>query len=784
MSELHRHRILQHLVHPHYHPVPRRQLAEALGINPADLSLFDQAVDELVAERQVVLGTGGAVGLPPIGDELTGRIRITDAGFGFVRPESVNAHGDLFVPAGRTGDALNGDRVRARVLRDRQRGPGTSPWIGQVVEILQRASATCVGTLEKRGNQYLVHPDGKAFKEPVVVRDPHARNAAPGHKVVVELTRYPESGSLAEGVITEVLGEPGRPDVETSGVMRTYGLPEEFPAPVLEQTRDLVRRYNENPQAWLEGRTDLRSQFILTIDPPDAKDFDDAISIEKTSDGYELGVHIADVAAFVEAGTLLDLEAQKRGNSVYLPRRVIPMLPEVLSNGICSLQPRVDRLTRSVFIRYDDQGRVLQRRFARSVICSAHRLTYLEAQALIDGNEEEARRHSRTEDPYTPELHAALAQMNKLARIIRGRRMKAGMIVLDLPEVELVYDESGRVVDAHPEDDAFTHKLIEAFMVEANEAVAHVFADLSVPLIRRIHPDPATFDLAELRAFAKVAGYHVPQRPTRQQLQSLLEAVRGKPAARAVHFAVLKTLTKAEYAPLLIGHFALASEHYTHYTSPIRRYVDLTVHRALDLLAEHLGSGGHVPRAPHQRRRVSQKMLTDERQPALDSLREVAAHCSATEINAAAAERELRQVLCLQLMHKHVGDVFDGTVTGVISRGLFIQIDKFLVEGLVPVGELPGSPQVRWRFHKPLAAMVADGSGRTIGIGRAFRVKIIRVDLERREMDLAILDEKPVPGESRLRKPPAPLARQIRRHKPGRSSGVRTAKTGKPRHRK
>ena len=350
--------------------------------------------------------------------------------------------------------------------------------------------------------------------------------------------------------------------------------------------------------------------------------------------------------------------------------------------------------------------------------------------------------------------------MHELSQLIRKRRMKAGMIVLDLPEVELVYDAEGHVIDAEPEDDAYTHKLIEAFMVEANEQVAEAFADLDVALIRRIHPDPGAHDVAELRRFARVAGYNIPAHPSRRELQSLLEAVRDKPVAQAVSLAVLKTLTQAEYAPMLVGHFALASEHYAHFTSPIRRYTDLTAHRTLQALFDVAGQGKPLPRSPQKRRQIARKLLDSAAWIDTESLRAIARHCSTTERNAEAAERELCQFLVLQLLEGHIGEEFAGTVTGVTSFGVFIQIDKYLTDGLTRTADLPGKRGERWRLNEKTGSMTAQRSGRTITIGDRLTVQINKIDLPAREMALLIVDppakvtdkKKPKPKKGARRK--------------------------------
>ncbi len=751
-------RILDHMADSRYRPQQIRELASALNIDAEDYDEFARAVSGMIEGGQVVIGSAQTIALPPVGKEMVGRFRLSDRGFGFVIPDAPMEHGDLFVPAGNTGNALTGDRVRAEVVPDprRRRGAASkSPFIGRVVEIIQRADRHYVGNLIRRGGTWLVQVDGKLLHDPVVIRDPHAKNAKEGDKVVIELIHYPQGSDLAEGVIIEVLGEGGEPEVETRAVMRAYGLAEKFPAIVMDQARQAASTFDD--KAIPPDREDLTGSFIITIDPPDARDFDDALSLtELEGEGdaaYELGVHIADVAHFVRPGTELDNEAAARGNSAYLPRKVVPMLPELLSNGVCSLQEGVNRFCKSVFIRYDREGNVLGARFARTVIRSAKRLTYLEAQALIDGDLREARKHARTEPKYGGPLIKTLKMMDELAKAIRQRRMNAGMIVLDLPEVELVFDDTGRVIDAVPEDDAFTHKLIEAFMVEANEAVARLFDAHEVPMIRRIHPDPDVHDLGELREFARVAGYNIPSKPSRKELQQLLDAVRGKPQQRAVHLAVLKTLSKAEYAPLIIGHFALASEHYTHFTSPIRRYPDLVVHRGLDAWLDvqhaHSGTAGGGKKKKNLTRAFREdKRLFDE-----VKLNEIARHCSTTERNAENAERDLRTYLVLELLAEALGDDFDGTVTGVTGSGLFVQLDRYLVEGFVRLNDLPGDPGDRWKLNERSGSLVAQRSGRTIAIGDRFTIRIAKVDPIARRLDVVIIEDRPGTGRKKRRQP-------------------------------
>jgi ribonuclease R len=589
----------------------------------------------------------------------------------------------------------------------------------------------------------------------VAIRDPHAKNAKPGDKVVIELLHYPDGQFTAEGVIVRVLGEAGRPDVETHAVIAAHGLRTEFPGACVEQARQASRSFDRESSAPGPDREDLTGKFIFTIDPPDAKDFDDAISIEHDGRGHEwtLGVHIADVSHFVTPGSALDEEARARGNSVYLPRLVIPMLPEVLSNGVCSLQEGVPRFTKSAFITFDGKGNVISQRLASTVISSRKRLTYLEAQALIDGDLKEARKHARTEPDYPDELIEVLRESDRLAKLLEQRRRRDGMIVLALPEVELVFDEDGHVIDAVPEDNAYTHKLIEMFMVEANEALARTFDDLKVPILRRIHPDPSYGDLEELRMFARAAHVSVPEEPTRRDLQALLEATRHTPAARAIHFAVLRTLAKATYSPALIGHFALASEHYAHFTSPIRRYPDLTLHRTLQAYLDATANGRDVP-GGKRRREVGRRIMQDELVLDEAELIELGRHTSQTEVEAELAERELREFLVMQfLAEKHLGSEFTAVVTGMLNSGVFVSIDRFLVEGRVRWQDIGAGASMTsrgrdgrdardrsagWIVNESTGRARAARSGAELAIGDIVTVQIAAVDLGSRHLDLLI----------------------------------------------
>ncbi len=758
MTSRFRQRILDHLRHDAYRPSELREVARQLRVGEEDFTDFESAIDQLLHSGKLEMGADERLRLPVYGDESVGRIRITRGGFGFLIPDEPTREGDLFIPEFATMDAISGDRVRVRITRKaskprKGRGAGGSSGgppergelTGRVVEIIERGQSRFAGVLEKEGRTWLVRPDGRALRDAIVVRDPFVKNplAKPGDKCIVEITLWGERETLPEGVIVEILGEAGRPDVETEAVIASHQIRTAYPDEAIAQATDAARAFEVLSKGPWSDRLDLTGAFIFTIDPPDAKDYDDAISIARTEDGeWELGVHIADVAHFAPAASPLDLEAQARGTSVYLPRRVIPMLPEQLSNGVCSLQEGVARFTKSVFIRFDEKGRVTAQRVAASVIRSAKRLTYIEAQALIDGDLGKAREHAKTEPEYSSELLEALRLSNRLARTLRERRRRDGMIALHLPQSELVFDAEGHVVDAVPEDASFTHTLIEMFMVEANEAVARLFADLELPLLRRIHPEPSYGDIEELRVYARLAKVDLPDAPTRKDIQFLLERTLDSTSTRAIHFAVLRSLAKASYSPMLEGHFALASEHYAHFTSPIRRYPDLLVHRALQAYLDATDNGRDVPTGKN-RRKLARDLASDPRVIDEGLLTELGNQCTEREIAAEEAERDLRTFLILQMLaDNHMGDEFEATVTGVVGNGtVFASLERYLVDGAIPARELggPNGRAERWTLVPTTGRLMAARGGASIGVGDLVRVAIDRIDLAARQMTLRIV---------------------------------------------
>ncbi len=702
MPEIFKNQIIKLLKHTDYEPLKLAQLAKTLDVSSDDYQEFKDAFDQLRHAGHVVVGARNLVSLPALAGQIVGTFRANPRGFGFIIPLEPNSHGDLFIPPTAKADAMTGDIVIAKVKRQGKRG-GEMRYTGEIIEVLERAQNRFVGTLVKHPEAWLVQPDGKSFFDPISVDDVGAKGAKEKDKVVVEILSYPTDKYLARGVIVEVLGKAGRYDTEIKSIIYQYHLPGQFDTDCIEQTRRAAASFNPEKRG---TRQDITDKIIITIDPPDAKDFDDAISIEKDSHGNRvLGVHIADVSHFVTQDSPLDEEAKARGNSAYLPGKTIPMLPEILSNGICSLQPDQKRFAKSAYITYDQQGNILSCSFADSVICSKQRLTYLQADGILKGHTKDTK----------PEVIELLKEMEALSRVIEQRRRKNGMLHLDLPETELVFDKSGQVVDAHPADDSYPHTIIEMFMVEANDSVASLLDRLNVAFMRRIHPEPDPMSMKNLARLVKAFGFSLPRNPDRKVIQDLLAAVKGTDRSFAVNMAVLRSFEKAQYAPLHIGHYALASTNYCHFTSPIRRYADLIVHRMLEFYLQN-------------------KPFPKEQE---QNLAEVGKHITFTEQRAENAERELTTVLTLQMLSKKIGEQLDCVVTGLTGFGVFAQCRKFGIEGLIRMDAL--GPD-HWNYNEKTQCIVGERSGCSIRLGQAMKVRIVSVNVPGRQLDISPVD--------------------------------------------
>jgi ribonuclease R len=620
-------------------------------------------------------------------------------------PDDPDRFGELYIPAKSTGTAMTGDRVSVQVQRQGKRR-GKMVFYGEVTAVLSRAVKQFVGTLRKLDSGWVALPDGRAMTMPVVLEETGDVTLVEDHKAIIDMVTYPALGQPAVGKLVSSIGKSGELDTETRAIAWVHGITDSFSDEALAEAERARDRYAETLKQARQTREDLSDTTVITIDPDDARDYDDAISLENRGDGsVVLGVHIADVAFFIEEGGALDLEARARGTSVYLPRKVVPMLPEALSNGICSLVEGQPRLTKTVFITYDAEGRVQDTEFRESIITSKKRLTYGEAQSIGDGAPKGVNR----------QVTALVRGLLKLARKIERRRQGEGMLHLDLPAVDLVFSKKQRVVDARPADTAYTHTMIEMFMVEANDAVAAYLGEQSIPFISRVHPQPGKEEMVNLEAFARARELTISKTASRFEIQTLLEEVRGQSAAYALNLAVLRSFRQATYSATLAPHYALASEAYCHFTSPIRRYPDLTVHRLIGRCC----AGTTAPSGEAD----------------MQSLASLAEHCSKVERRAAGAEAELRLVMVLGHLATRVGERFDGVVTGVADSGIFVQWPRFLVEGMIRLKELGDE---WWEVSRPYGLIRGERTGTTYRIGDAISVEISRVDVARRHLDLII----------------------------------------------
>jgi ribonuclease R len=701
--------IVAALAHPNYHPVKPKPLARKLGLPATEYDAFKDALKELIRQGRVEIGKGNAV--RPVGTHgtLTGIFRKAEAGFGFVRPNPDEGHkfNEVFIPAEAVRDATTGDNVLVRLRQSRQRherGPK-----GEIVQVLERATSQFVGTYFTRDGLFYVRVDGTVFSHSVLVGDPSAKGAKPNDKVVVEMLRFPTAEERGEAVIVEVLGPHGKVGVDTLSVIRALGLPDAFPEDVLEEARQVGARFKEEIPA---GREDFTDWLTITIDPIDARDFDDAISltVDPKSKHWLLGVHIADVSNFAPPGSALDREARKRGTSVYLPQRVIPMFPEIISNALASLQQGKVRYVKSAIMDMTPTGQKTEVRLTNAAIKVRRRFTYEEVSAILAKVEDKP---CDQEPPEVgPEILALLERVRDLALILHKRRIKRGSLELQMPEIQLEYNDQGKVSGAHFRKHDISHKMVEECMLAANESVAEHLDRKDLYFLRRVHPAPEPTKLQKFAEFARILGYKVKSETDRFTLQRILKESADKPEMHAVHYALLRSLKQATYSPVKDDHYALASENYCHFTSPIRRYPDLQVHRLLDQL--------------FKRGRASTK---------LDELMALGEHCSKTERRAETAERELVKHKLLVYMSERLGTDLDAVITGVADYGFFAQAQTLPVEGLVHISTLPDD---YYHFDDASHSLIGQRTERTFRLGDKVQVTVVRVDLQRRQLDFRV----------------------------------------------
>ena len=675
-----------------------KEISRALGIkNQGRYQALLDAFDTLRDTNQVATLKGGRVQHRSGDHEAVGRLSVTSQGFGFV---ALDDGTEFFVRPKRMATALHGDRVRVALAAEKKNRPADQKREAEVIDVLERGSPKTVGTFSTTGRSGWVVPDDQRITHDVFVLKENWNGAEPGDKVVVSIDAFQDPKAAPEGRILQVLGRADAPGVDVLALALAHGAPSDFP----EEVENAAQQIKPGIEEEVGRRLDLRDAPVFTIDPDDAKDFDDAIHVTDLGSGmYEVGVHIADVSHYVPEGGTIDREAYDRATSTYLVDRVIPMLPEALSNGVCSLRPKEDKLAYSCIMTVDGGGNVHSWEIRETVIHSKHRFTYDGAQAVLDGQS-----HPLAED---------VRRAGELAETLTKKRMSEGAIDFDVPEVKVLLDDQGRPADVVEKERKAANRLIEEFMLLANRSVAEEASNREIPFVYRIHDLPDRERIKALADYVKTFGHTLPHKEghvQRSKLNELLREVKGTPEAPVIEQAAIRSMSKAIYSPDNIGHYGLGFAHYGHFTSPIRRYPDLIAHRVLKRMQ------GQQPGAL----------------PPEEALAEMSEHCSDREREATEAERESIKLKQVEYAALHLGEEFDGVVVGVTKFGVFVQMTKLLVEGLCHVREMNGY----WEYDERRYTLVSKSSGHRIRVGQACRVKIEAAEPQTRRVDLAFVE--------------------------------------------
>lgn len=700
-----------------YVPMKEKELAMFLQVAAEDRQELKSILMELLAEGRLMLTNKGKY-VKSNGRVFTGTFVGNAKGFGFVRIEGRKE--DLFVPEDKVNGAFHRDTVQAALLEN----PKGRRQEAQVIRILERGMKQVVGTYERTRNNFgFVIPDDTKLAQDIYVPKEHSKGAVSGHKVVVEITGYGTDKKSPEGRIIEILGHRNDPGVDIMSIVRGYELPVEFGEKVMNQALRAAKEVSEADRA---GRRDLRDVVMITIDGEDAKDLDDAVSVSFDGSCYHLGVHIADVANYVQENSALDREALKRGTSVYLADRVIPMLPHALSNGICSLNEGADRLALSCLMEVDMYGEILDYDICESVICVNHRMSYTQVKNILS-DEKILENEAYQKYAY---LLPMLRQMEELAAALRSKRKKRGAIDFDFPECKILLDEKGHPVDIKPYERNVATNIIEDFMLAANETVAQHFYWLDVPFLYRVHDVPDAERIQRLSTLINNLGYYIKAVGRKagrvsagevhpKEIQKLLDKIAGTSEEAMISRLALRSMKQAKYSVESSGHFGLACRFYSHFTSPIRRYPDLQIHRIIkDQLRGRLGE----ERIAHYR----------------EILPKVASHSSDMERRAEEAERETDKLKKAEYMQERIGQSFDGIISGVTGWGIYVELEN-TVEGLVHVARLPGD---YFYYKEEACEMVGEVTGRTFKLGMPVRVRVAEVDIMTRTIDFSLVETK------------------------------------------
>ena len=700
-------KICELLEDPYYVPMKEKELAVFMQVKPEDRPELTRVLESLLEEGKVALTKRGRY-VKPAEVLLTGTFTSNVKGFGFVTVEGEKE--DFFIPEGCVHDALHGDTVKIKV-KPGHRGQRTE---ADIIEIVARAFTQVVGTYQARKNFGFVVPDNQKIMADIFVPKERSKGAVEGSKVVAEITDYGNERRNPEGKIVEILGHINDPGVDILSIVRAYNLPEAFPERVLNQAQRAASEVSEADRA---GRRDLRNMVMVTIDGEDAKDLDDAVSLTVEEDMYHLGVHIADVTNYVQENSALDWEAKERGTSVYLVDRVIPMLPHVLSNGICSLNAKEDRLALSCLMDIDKKGNVVNYEIVESVINVDRRMSYTNVKKILEDHDENV---IREYEPLVPMFE----QMAELSSILRKKRQERGAVDFDFPESKILLDREGNPLEIRPYERNVATKLIEDFMLAANETVAQHFYWLEVPFVYRTHEKPDAEKMQKLGLFIHNFGYHIrlgqgsAEEIHPKELQKLLNRIEGTPQEALISRLTLRSMKRAQYTAECTGHFGLAAQYYCHFTSPIRRYPDLQIHR---IIKEFLRGRLNEQRIAHYQ----------------EILPQVAKHSSDTERRADEAERETDKLKKVQYMEKHIGEIFEGVVSGVTNWGLYVELPN-TVEGLVHVSSLKGD---YFYYDENKYELVGQMTGHAYKLGQKLAVKVAFADRFAKTIDFVLPEE-------------------------------------------
>ena len=662
-------------------------------------------LDALAREGKISIDLKGKI-KPLPADVKVGKYMATQRGFGFVRVEGEDD--DIFIPGSYTKSALDGDTVQVLVKKEGGEGKRRE---GQVLNILERGNSVLVGTYTRSRNFGFVTPDNQKFTKDIYVAKAESKGAVTGHKVVVEITDFGDEQRKPEGRVLEILGHVNDPGVDILSVIKAYGLPEEYPDDVMKQIENIPDEVEEKEKA---GRADFRDLQTVTIDGEDAKDLDDAITISKEGNMYHLGVHIADVSQYVTEGSPLDKEALKRGTSIYLVDRVIPMIPHKLSNGICSLNQGVDRLALSCMMDINEKGEIVKHKICESVINVTRRMSYTSVHKIIEEKDEAERKEYE-------ELIPMFELMYELADILQARREKRGSIDFDFPEAKIILDEKGKPIDVKEYERTQANRIIEEFMLAANQTVAEEYFWNELPFVYRTHETPDMEKIQNLALFIENFGYTLKIKEDEihpKEVQKLMRSIAGKPEEGLIGRLALRSMKQARYTTECEGHFGLALKYYCHFTSPIRRYPDLQIHR---IIKENIHGGMKDKRIDHY-----QKILP-----------EVAEQTSALERRADDAEREVEKMKKAEYMEQFVGKDFEGTISGLTTWGMYVELPN-TIEGMIRVADIPGD---YYYYDEDLHRMVGEQTGKVYKMGEPLRIIVAGVDKLTRTIDFVLYQE-------------------------------------------